>query len=85
VARLAHEVERAERVIKQTTRRLAGERVIPDRVISLSLSAFSSACHYVPSPVKEGSGTLAWSTVASIEARPLEALGLGRRRLSVEH
>jgi hypothetical protein len=56
---LADEIERAERVIKQTTRRLAGERVIPDRVISLSLSTFSSACQYVPSPVKEGSGTLA--------------------------
>jgi hypothetical protein len=61
---LADEIERAERVIKQTTRRLAGERVIPDRVISLSLSTFSSACQYVPSPVKEGSGTLAWSKVA---------------------
>jgi IS5 family transposase len=36
VARLADEIERAERVIKQTTRRLAGERVIPDRVISLA-------------------------------------------------
>jgi IS5 family transposase len=36
VARLAGEIERAQRVIKQTTRRLAGERVIPDRVISLA-------------------------------------------------
>jgi IS5 family transposase len=36
VARLADEIERAERVIKQTTRRLAGERIIPDRVISLA-------------------------------------------------
>jgi len=35
VARLADEIERAQRVIAQTTRRLAGERTIPDRVISL--------------------------------------------------
>ena len=36
MARLADEIERAERAIKQTTRRLAGERVIPDLVISLA-------------------------------------------------
>jgi IS5 family transposase len=32
---LAHEIERAERVIEQTTRRLAGEAPIVDRVVSL--------------------------------------------------
>ena len=36
VARLADEIARARRVIDQTTRRLAGERTIPDRVISLA-------------------------------------------------
>jgi IS5 family transposase len=36
VARLADEIERARRVIEQTARRLAGEKVIPNRVISLS-------------------------------------------------
>ncbi len=34
-ARLAVEVQRAERVVEQTTRRLAGEPAIPDRLISL--------------------------------------------------
>jgi transposase, IS5 family len=36
VARLADEIERARRVIEQTTRRLAGEKTIPNRVISLT-------------------------------------------------
>ncbi|MDN5932331.1 MAG: ISNCY family transposase [Pseudonocardia sp.] len=36
VARLAREITGAERVIAQTARRLAGERTIPDRVVSLS-------------------------------------------------
>lgn len=36
VARLADEIERAQRVFEQTTRRLSGEVTIPDRVISLS-------------------------------------------------
>jgi transposase, IS5 family len=35
VRRLAQEIERAERVVTQTTRRLAGEKSIADRVISL--------------------------------------------------
>ena len=35
-ARLAEELGRAERVIGQTARRLAGEKVIPDRLVSLS-------------------------------------------------
>ena len=35
-ARLAEELRRAERVIGQTARRLAGEKVIPDRLVSLS-------------------------------------------------
>ena len=34
--RLAEELGRAERVIGQTARRLAGEKVIPDRLVSLS-------------------------------------------------
>ena len=34
--RLAEELGRAERVIGQTARRLAGEKVIPDRVVSLA-------------------------------------------------
>jgi IS5 family transposase len=34
--RLAEELARAERVIGQTARRLAGEKVIPDRLVSLS-------------------------------------------------
>ena len=36
MARLADEIERAQSVIEQTTRRLTGERAIPDRVISLA-------------------------------------------------
>lgn len=34
-ARLAEEIARAERVIAQTSRRLTGEKVIPDRLVSL--------------------------------------------------
>jgi hypothetical protein len=36
VARLHIEVQQAERVIQQTARRLLGERVIADRIVSLS-------------------------------------------------
>src|SRR5205085_12342446 len=35
LARLAEELRRAERVIAQTATRLAGQRTIPDRVVSL--------------------------------------------------
>lgn len=36
VTRLAVEIDKAERVIAQTARRLSGEKTIPDRMISLS-------------------------------------------------
>lgn len=46
VKRLATEIERAERVVAQTTRRLQGEEVIADRVISL--------CDFDARPIRRG-------------------------------
>jgi transposase, IS5 family len=46
VKKLAHEIERAERVVMQTTRRLAGETSIADRVVSL--------CDFDARPLRRG-------------------------------
>jgi len=46
VKRLAKEIERAERVVTQTTRRLGGETSIPDRVVSL--------CDFDARPIRRG-------------------------------
>ncbi len=46
VKQLAQEIERAERVVTQTSRRLAGESSIPDRVVSL--------CDFDARPIRRG-------------------------------
>ncbi len=46
VKRLAQEIERAERVVMQTTRRLQGETSIADRVVSL--------CDFDARPIRRG-------------------------------